>query len=165
MASVPCGLCQREIRSGEGVAAFRRRPTHIACWLALREGDVQPPPPSVLLVDDHQATRYATRRVLEAAKFSVTEAASGTIALDAMSGDPDVVLLDLQLPDLDGFEVCRRIKSDPVMSRTRVVPFTAVFKSDVDRERAIRAGADGYLIKPIAPADLIATMRSLIGIG
>jgi two-component system, sensor histidine kinase len=118
----------------------------------------------VLVVDDDDATRYTTRRVLEKAGFTVAEAENA-------AGDggerrrPDLILLDLRLPDLDGFEVCRRIKSDPGTASVRVVPFTAVFHDDSDRRRAFAVGADGYLIKPIVPEQLVATVNALIGMG
>jgi len=160
-----CALCEARIEPGDGAAAFRGRVSHIACWLEWRDGRRESPRPSVLVVDDDDATRYTTRRVLEAAGFTVTEAANAAAALDAIAHRPDLILLDLRLPDLDGFEVCRRIKSDPGTASVRVVPFTAVFHDDSDRRRAFAVGADGYLIKPIAPEQLVATVNALIGMG
>ena len=160
-----CALCEARIEPGDGAAAFRGRVAHIACWLEWRDGRRESPRPSVLVVDDDDATRYTTRRVLQAAGFSVTEAENAGAALAAIAHRPDLILLDLRLPDLDGFEVCRRIKSDPGTASVRVVPFTAVFHDDSDRRRAFAVGADGYLIKPIAPEQLVATVNALIGMG
>ena len=165
MLSHLCPLCERDIRPGDGAAAFRGRMAHIPCWLDWREGRRESPRPFVLVVDDDDATRYTTRRVLEHADFAVVEAPTGTAALEALEHRPDLVLLDMQLPDLDGFEVCRRIKSDPARASMRVVPYTAVFKNDIDRRRALEAGADGYLIKPLPADQLVATVHGLIGVG
>ena len=68
-----CALCEARIEPGDGAAAFRGRVAHIACWLEWRDGRRASPRPSVLVVDDDDATRYTTRRVLEAAGFTVTE--------------------------------------------------------------------------------------------
>ena len=158
-----CALCDRWIEPGDGAAAFRGRVAHISCWLEWRAGRRESPRASVLVVDDDAATRYTTRRVLEHAGFTIIEAESAEAALAAIARRPDLILLDLRLPDLDGFEVCRRIKSDPATASVRVVPFTAVFQDDTDRRRAFAVGADGYLIKPIAPEQLVATVNALIG--
>ena len=160
-----CPLCECKMRPGEGAASFRGRMAHIPCWLEWREGRRDSPRPSVLVVEDDEATRYTTRRVLENAEFDVLEASTAEAALEALGRRPDLVLLDLQLPDLDGFEVCRRIKSDPSTASMRVVPYTAVYKSDVDRRRAFEAGADGYLLKPLSAEQLVATVNGLIGVG
>ena len=165
MVSAVCPLCERDIRPGEGAAAFRGRMAHIPCWLDWREGRRESPRPSVLVVDDDEAERYATRRVLEHAEIAVVEAPNGRAALEALGGRPDLVLLDLQLPDLDGFEVCRRIKSDPATASTRVLPYTAVFRNEIARRRALEAGADGYLVKPLSAQQLVATVHGLIGVG
>ena len=165
MLSNVCPLCEREIRPGEGAAAFRGRMAHIPCWLDWREGRRATPRPSVLVVDDDAASRYTTCRVLERAEFAVVEAPNGQAALEALLKRPDLILLDLQLPDLDGFEVCRRIKSDPLTASMRVLPYTGVFTSDIDRRRALEAGADGYLVKPLAADQLVATVHGLIRVG
>ena len=160
-----CPLCDREIEPGVGAAAFRGRIAHLSCWLDWREGRLASPRPSILVVDDDEAGRYATCRILERANFDVVEAADAASALRALAGRPDLVLLDIQLPDLDGFEVCRRIKSSPATASIRVLPFTGVFRNDADRKRAFEAGADGYLVRPVPPDELVATVTGLIGVG
>ncbi len=160
-----CPLCALAIDPGVGAAAFRGRIAHLSCWLDWREGRRESPRPSVLVVDDDEVGRYAACRALQRANFDVMEAADGTTALNAVAERPDLVLLDLQLPGVDGFEVCRRIKSSPETASIRVLPFTAVFKTDVDRRRALDAGADGFLIRPVPPEELIATVTGLIGVG
>lgn len=163
MAGNVCGLCRRDIALGGGVAAFRGGIAHLMCWLEWRDGRKEAARPVVLVVDDHDATRYASGRALRD-DFEVIEVATATAALDEISKKPDLVLLDLQLPDLDGFEVCRRIKTNPATAWIRVVPFTAVYTSDGDRRRAIDAGADGFLIKPVPSDALLATVKHLVGI-
>ena len=156
-----CPLCEREIGPGAGVAAFRGGMAHVTCWLDRRDN----PPASrraVLVVDDDEAGRYATRRVLERANFDVSEAADGASALAALARRPDLVLLDLRLPDLDGFEICRRIKSSPATASIRILPLTGVFTSEQDRRRALALGADGYLVRPVSPDDLVAAVNGLI---
>jgi DNA-binding response OmpR family regulator len=136
---------------------------HIDCWLEWHDGRRQVPRPVVLIVEDDDATRYAHRRALESA-FDVIEAPTARDALAAIDREPDLVLLDLQLPDLDGFEVCRRIKSDPARSWMRVLSITAVFTNEGDRRRTVQAGADGFLIKPVEPEALLASVKRLIGV-
>ena len=156
-----CPLCDRELGRG-GAAAFRNQAAHLACWLEWREGSRPAPRPTVLVVDDDDAGRYTTSRILRSANFEVTEAPSGSAALTAVASRPDVVLLDMQLPDFDGFEICRRIKSDPRTQSVRVLPFTAVFRHEGDRRRAIQLGADGYLVRPVSAQELLATINDLI---
>lgn len=160
-----CPLCDRAIEPGGGAAAFRGRIAHLSCWLDWRDGQVASPRPSILVVDDDEAGRYTTCRILERANFHVAQAPDGATALSAVTARPDLVLLDLDLPDVNGFEVCRRIKSAPETASIRVLPFTAVFRNDADRRRALQMGADGYLIRPVPPNELVATVSGLIGIG
>ena len=115
-------------------------------------------PKRVLVVDDHAPTRALIRSVLEAEKdvFTVSEAASGVecARTNASQGPFDLILLDVNLPDVDGYELCRRIRSqDP---EVRIVFVTG--RADL-KDHAIgrQAGADSYLVKPVARA----TLRSM----
>jgi DNA-binding response OmpR family regulator len=160
----PCRLCGREISLRNGVASFRGAMAHIECWLDWHAGRAASPRPVVLMVEDDETTRYTNRRALDPA-FDVIEAPTAQAALAAIDREPDVVLLDLQLPDLDGFEVCRRIKSDPARSWMRVLVVTAVFTNEAYRRQAIQAGADGFLIKPVEANALVTAIKRLIGMG
>src|SRR5262249_5132371 len=117
---------------------------------------------SVLVVDDTEAARYAARRMLEQAGFEVREAATGAQALAEARRQPDVIALDIKLPDISGLEVCRRLKADPVLRSIPVLHLTAAFGSSEDRAQALDAGADAYLTQPVEPIVLVATVRALL---
>ena len=118
---------------------------------------------SVLLVEDDQDGRRMYAEWLTGAGFRVSQAHNGLQALErALDLVPDVVVTDLNLPGIDGFELTRRLKQDP---RTREIPVLAVtgyaaFAADPDR--AHRAGCDAVLPKPCSPDDLESAIRSLI---
>ena len=117
----------------------------------------------ILNVDDHDAGRYARTRFLTRAGFVVDEARTGADALAAVRKNvPDLVLLDINLPDLDGFEVCRRIKNDPETARLPVIFLSAARLADLDVVAGFEYGGDNYLREPIDPSVLVATVRALL---
>jgi len=118
--------------------------------------------PLILNVDDYDPGRYARTKILRQAGFEVREAASGTEALQLLAIQPDIVLLDINLPDVDGFEVCRRIKADPSTAGIFVLHLSASNIRDTDRVIGLNNGADSYLTEPIAPEVLVATVRALL---
>jgi two-component system cell cycle response regulator len=94
--------------------------------------------------------------------YDVVEADDGFAALKAVTQHAvDVVLLDVMMAGIDGFEVCRRLKGDPDTSHIPVVLFTARDSSDT-RQRGSEAGADAVVFKPVAPADLLHTIRQVM---
>lgn len=115
----------------------------------------------ILAVDDDPAALYATGRVLRAAGYEVTTATTGNGALAAAAG-ADLVVLDVNLPDLDGFEVCRRLRARAETARLPVLHLSATFTQPSDRVVGLEAGADGYLTRPVEPQVLIATVRTLL---
>ena len=117
---------------------------------------------TILNVDDNEANRYAISRMLKRAGFATVEAASGEEALRAVASRPDLVILDVNMPDLDGFEVCRRIKADPHTASIPVLHMSASYILSEDKTRGLEEGADGYLIRPVEPPELIATVRALL---
>ncbi|MFO1406421.1 MAG: response regulator [Steroidobacteraceae bacterium] len=120
------------------------------------------PTPGILVVDDQPDLRLLIRLTFEGMGYDVHEAASGEAALDACaSRPPDVVLLDVMLPGIDGYEVCRRIKADPGLGRVQVVLMTAGHQ-ETERARARVAGADRYVAKPFSPAQMLDLVRSLL---
>lgn len=120
------------------------------------------PPVTILHVDDDDANRYAVTRSLQRAGFKVEEAATGEQALQKMSAHPDLVILDVRLPDINGFEVCRRIKADPATSSTPILHLSASYVSSQDKATGLEAGADAYLIRPVEPVELVATVNALL---
>ncbi|HUR15715.1 MAG TPA: response regulator, partial [Candidatus Limnocylindrales bacterium] len=118
--------------------------------------------PKILVVDDNPPTRYSTGRVLRAARFEVIEAATGGEALQATSQNPDLVILDVNLPDISGFEVCRRLRANPATARTPVVHLSATFVDADAKVQGLDAGADGYLTHPVEPPVLIATVNAFL---
>ncbi len=119
-------------------------------------------PTTILNVDDNEANRYAVTRMLRRAGFATLEADSGEEALRQVAARPDLVILDVNLPDLDGFEVCRRIKADPATASIPVLHMSASYILSEDKTRGLDQGADGYLIRPVEPPELIATVRALL---
>ena len=117
----------------------------------------------ILNVDDNDGARYAKTRMLARAGFDVIEAATGNLALEKVREYcPDLVLLDVKLPDINGLEVCRRIKLDPLTATTLVLQTSAAAVHTIDKVRALDGGADSYLTEPIEPAELIANVRALL---
>lgn len=125
---------------------------------------IKPPPKiTILNVDDDEISCYAKSRMLRRAGFEVTEATTGSQALDYVKQDrPSLVLLDIGLPDINGLEVCRRIKSDPATALTLVLQVSASMVSSADKARGLEGGADAYLTEPIEPAELVATVKALL---
>jgi PAS domain S-box-containing protein len=120
---------------------------------------------TVLHVDDNEANRYIVTRILQNACFNVVEAATGQEGLDAVAEHkPDLVILDVKLPDLSGFEVCRQIKSNPKTAMIPVLHLSANFVRGRDKAEGLDCGADVYLAQPVEPIELIATVRSLLRI-
>ena len=117
---------------------------------------------SILVVDDNPATRYSTSRVLRGAGFNVAEASTGQEALAAAADGIDLVVLDVNLPDIDGFQVCREIRANPATARTPVVHLSATFVNDADKVEGLDAGADGYITHPVEPPVLIATVKAFL---
>jgi len=118
--------------------------------------------PVILAIDDNEATRYAVSRILRHQGFEVLEAATGTDGLRLASELPDLVLLDVRLPDFDGFEVCRRLRADPQTQSIPILHLSASYTDSHYRTQALDGGADGYLTHPVEPSELVATVRALL---
>ena len=115
--------------------------------------------PQVLVVEDNERNMRLFRDVLQASGYQTLEATTGELAVElVLEHGPDVVLMDIQLPDIDGVEALARLRAD---ERTAAVPVLALTAQAMegDRERFLAAGFDGYLSKPVNIADLVATVK------
>jgi diguanylate cyclase (GGDEF)-like protein len=120
----------------------------------------------ILNVDDSEGALYAKTRTLKRAGFTVIEAASGSEALErAQKEAPDLVLLDVKLPDINGFEVCRRLKENTLTQSILVLQISASYIGTADKIRALDGGADNYLFEPIEPEELVANVKALLRLG
>jgi CheY-like chemotaxis protein len=116
----------------------------------------------ILLVDDNEQNRYVMSRTLRSPQLEIEECSTGVAALERVRSLPDLVILDIRLPDIPGYEVCRRIKQDPATAHIAVLQVSA-FIGEQGKAAAIAAGADALLTHPIDPAvllDVVATLLS-----
>src|SRR6185295_7489201 len=115
------------------------------------------------VVDDNEVARYGKSRILRNAGYEVIEAASGGDALRLVAErSPRVVVLDVNLPDIDGWDVCRRVKGDPATSSVIVLQVSATHVREEDKVRSLEAGADASLTEPLDPHVMVATVRALV---
>jgi DNA-binding response OmpR family regulator len=116
---------------------------------------------SVLIVDDIEANRETVRALLDAEGYQLLEAADGATALRmAAETPPDLVLLDVMMPGMDGFEVCRRLRADARLAEVPVIMLTAL-DDQASRLQGIEAGADDFVSKPFNRAELRARIRTI----
>jgi CheY-like chemotaxis protein len=126
--------------------------------------DFENPSVLVLNVDDYEAARYAKTRLLRNAGFLVEEACCGQEALDmTLALQPKLVLLDVKLPDIDGRDVCLRIRDNPLTRDIAVIHTSAACVTTGDVMRGYESGANAYVTSPYKPDALIALVRTVIG--
>jgi PAS domain S-box-containing protein len=124
---------------------------------------IERPLVTVLHVDDNEANRYVINRILGKAGFNVAEAATGEAALQAVAHTrPDLIILDVRLPDINGFEICQRIKANSVTASIPILLLSASLVDSKDKAQGLESGADGYLIQPVEASELIATVKALL---
>ena len=116
----------------------------------------------ILTVDDNDAMRYSLVRSLKDAGYNVIEARTGKEALAMAADAPDLITLDVNLPDMSGFQVCRQLKSDPQTSSIPILHVSSTFVDPEYRVRGLDGGADAYLSEPIDRAELVATIGALL---
>ncbi len=115
----------------------------------------------LLIADDEEAVRSLVRMTLEVDSFEILEAGDGPEALAmARRHRPDLVLLDVAMPGLSGFEVCRALKGDPATASMTVIMLTAKAQ-DSERQQGLDAGADDYFTKPFSPLVLLTRVDEL----
>ena len=118
-------------------------------------------PTRILVVDDDDGGRYLKAHILRKSGYAVTEAATGRAAIEQCeAARPELVLLDMRLPDTSGVEVCRQIRT--AYPATAVLQTSAAITSPHDRALALQGGADAFLIEPIEPEELLATVKALL---
>ncbi|HZT31342.1 MAG TPA: response regulator [Bryobacteraceae bacterium] len=116
----------------------------------------------ILLIEDNPQNRYLARFMLEQRGHDISEAETGPLGLEmAAKILPDLILLDIQLPGMDGHAVARMLKSDPIL---RTIPIVAVtsYAMAGDRERCLASGAEGYIEKPIDPESFVAEVERFL---
>ena len=121
-----------------------------------------PERPTILVVDDEPRIRDVLTAALQRAGFAVRPAQTGREALVLLKDEPDLVVLDVSLPDLSGLGVCRAIRERPATAAIPVLMLSGVYLESDDRARALEAGADAYLTKPVTTAELVASVRALL---
>jgi signal transduction histidine kinase len=117
---------------------------------------------TILSVDDNDAIRYSVTRYLREGGYKVIEARNGTEALDLAQQNPDLITLDINLPDINGYEICRRLKDDAATRDIPVLHISASYVDAGDRVRGLEGGADAYLAEPIDKLELLATVKALL---
>jgi len=126
-----------------------------------------PTTPHVLVVDDTEGNRYAVSRILRAANMQVEEAGTGAEAFRVIRQSPalDLIVLDINLPDMTGHEIVRSLKASEATKRIPVLHLSATFVDSADRAAGLNAGADAYLTHPVDADVLLATARALMRMG
>jgi len=116
----------------------------------------------ILIVEDEFRNRKLLRDVLKRFGYDVVEASDGHEAVEMVkTWRPDLILMDIQMPVMDGFEATRIIKKDPETSHIPIIAITA-YAMEGDRERILQAGCDGYISKPIEIKDFLAKIESFL---
>ena len=118
-------------------------------------------PPRVLFVEDDIGKRYVIARQLRGAGFEIVEAATGAEGLARLTPDFDIAILDIKLPDMYGWDLCRKIKENPQTASIMVLELSATLATPHDRARGLELGADAYLVHPVELVELVATLRAL----
>jgi CheY-like chemotaxis protein len=117
---------------------------------------------TVLIIEDNEQNMYMLSYLLEQNKYQVIQAYNGKEGLRlAHENHPEIILLDIQLPDMDGYEICNKLSHNGLPKSTVIIAVTS-YAMGGDREKSIEAGADGYLEKPINPETFVAQMEQII---
>jgi len=116
----------------------------------------------ILVIEDQEDNRQIVRDLMTASGYELIEATTGEEGLEAAARErPDLILMDIQLPGIDGYEVTRRIKADPKLRKIPIIAVTSYALSGDDK-KAFAAGCDGYVTKPYSPRLLLAKIREYL---
>jgi len=117
----------------------------------------------ILVIEDHEENRRLLRDLLTSFGYELIEAVTGEEGLSAAQAQqPDLILMDIQLPGIDGYETTRRIKANPALRHIPVIAVTSYALSG-DDVKALEAGCDAYVTKPFDPAELLEKIRGYLG--
>ncbi|NNF98428.1 MAG: response regulator [Desulfobacteraceae bacterium] len=120
------------------------------------------PPNRIIIADDEHSIIVPVQFLLEQNKFNVRTVDRGDAVMDAvLSFRPDLILLDIMLPVMDGFEICQRIREHPDLKQTKIIFLSAVAR-DVDISKGMALGADGYITKPFSNVTLLDHIRKVL---
>jgi DNA-binding response OmpR family regulator len=118
----------------------------------------------VLVVDDEPNIVMSIEFLMKRAGFEVQVARNGREALDALEGSPpDLLLLDVMMPEFDGYEVCEKVRQRPEWQSTKIIMLTARGR-EIERQRGLSLGADRYVTKPFSTRDLVEQAKELLGV-
>lgn len=116
---------------------------------------------SILIIEDNEQNMYMLSYLLTNNNYNVIKAFNGKDGLDlAHNNHPEIILLDIQLPDMDGYEICLKLRHNGLPKNTTIIAVTS-YAMGGDREKAIEAGADGYIEKPINPDTFVSEMEKI----
>ena len=116
----------------------------------------------ILVIEDDPIALRFTRYTLEQEGYQVVTAPNGSEGLrKAWKEEPDLIILDVMLPGIDGFEICHRLRAEPQTARLPILMLTAKAQ-EVDKATGLKMGADDYLIKPVDPSDITSTVENLL---
>ena len=117
--------------------------------------------PTILIIEDNEQNMYMLSYLLEKSNYEVIKTFNGVDGLQyAHEKHPDIVLIDIQLPDMDGYEICSKLRNNGLPKNTTIIAVTS-YAMGGDKEKAIEAGADGYLEKPINPETFVKQMENI----
>ena len=118
--------------------------------------------PTILIIEDNEQNMYMLSYLLTKSNYNVIEAFNGLDGFRlAHENNPEIILIDIHLPDMDGYEICNKLRHNGLPKGTTIIAVTSYAMSG-DREKAIEAGADGYLEKPINPETFVSEMENII---
>lgn len=117
---------------------------------------------TILIIEDNEQNMYMLSYLLNKSNYKALEAFNGIDGIKlAQKNNPEIILIDIQLPDMDGYEICKELRNNELNKNVTIIAVTS-YAMGGDREKAIEAGADGYLEKPINPETFIEEMESII---
>lgn len=117
--------------------------------------------PSILIIEDNEQNMYMLSYLLESSNYKVIKAYNGIDGLRlAHENHPEIILIDIQLPDMDGYEICSKLRHNGLPKNTTLIAVTS-YAMGGDREKSLEAGADGYIEKPINPDTFIKQMEGV----